>query len=66
MRRNRLLILKSEIRSRRPLRGQWWCSRLIGVRGVGIDEEELLDFLITELSDFDDNSSELSDSEDEE
>ena len=30
------------------------------------DEEELLDLVITELSDFDDNSSELSDSEDEE
>ena len=30
------------------------------------DEEELLDLVVTELSDFDDNSSELSDSEDEE
>ena len=30
------------------------------------DEEELLDLVITELSDFEDNSSELSDSEDEE
>jgi hypothetical protein len=28
------------------------------------DEEELLDLFVTELSDFDDNSSELSESED--
>ena len=28
-----------------------------------LDEEELLDLVVTELSDFDDNSSELSDSE---
>ncbi len=31
-----------------------------------LDEEEILDIVVTELSDFDDNSSELSDSEDEE
>ena len=66
MRRNGLLILKSEIRSRGFRGGIGGAAESSESEEYVFDEEELLDFVVTELSDFDDNSSELSDSEDEE